>query len=356
MKRRTLILPLLAVILVLTSALQNQERQVSLVSEVLMSYQPESPVQASVKDIAECASLFLDSLDDNLRTQAALELESEERQRWTNTPPFGPQGGVRLGDCNDEQLELTLDLLAACLSPQGYQKIRSILLADDELLDEGRPRPGFGAENFWLAIFGKPSASSRWGLQLDGHHLALNLTLEKEQLCLSPSFIGTQPSEFTLDGKQVVPLAGEVHDATELVNSLSEEQRSRAILGQRRGSNQAAAGRDGFIPGTEGLPCTALDEAQRDLLLAVLRGYVGALPETFAEQRLRELEKNLDQLWFSWRGPTTPGSDLSYRIQGPDLIIEFACQDLGGNPLDHLHSMYRDPTNEYGRDLGFAQE
>ena len=35
----------------------------------------------------------------------------------------------------------------------------------------------------------------------------------------------------------------------------------------------------------------------------------------------------------------------------PSLIIEYACQDLGGNPLDHLHTMYRDPTNEYGRQL-----
>ena len=30
------------------------------------------------------------------------------------------------------------------------------------------------------------------------------------------------------------------------------------------------------------------------------------------------------------------------------MIIEYACQDLGGRPLNHLHSMYRNPENEYG--------
>ena len=51
---------------------------------------------------------------------------------------------------------------------------------------------------------------------------------------------------------------------------------------------------------------------------------------------------------FAWRGPYDPGSDASYHLYGPNLIIEFAGQDLGGDPAEHLHSIYRDPTNEYG--------
>ena len=45
---------------------------------------------------------------------------------------------------------------------------------------------------------------------------------------------------------------------------------------------------------------------------------------------------------------------VSYRLQGPSLLVEYACQNLGGDPLDHLHAMYRDPTNEYG--AGFEGE
>ena len=54
---------------------------------------------------------------------------------------------------------------------------------------------------------------------------------------------------------------------------------------------------------------------------------------------------------FSWWGPTLEEGDFSYRIQGPTIIIEYAGQDLGGDPHNHLHSMYRDPTNEYGARL-----
>ena len=56
----------------------------------------------------------------------------------------------------------------------------------------------------------------------------------------------------------------------------------------------------------------------------------------------------MDEVTFLWQGPHEPGSDASFHIFGPGVIIEYAGQNLGGNPLDHLHSIYRDPTNEYG--------
>jgi hypothetical protein len=31
------------------------------------------------------------------------------------------------------------------------------------------------------------------------------------------------------------------------------------------------------------------------------------------------------------------------------LVIEYAPQTLGGDPSMHVHTMYRDPTNDYGR-------
>ena len=37
-----------------------------------------------------------------------------------------------------------------------------------------------------------------------------------------------------------------------------------------------------------------------------------------------------------------------FRITGPNLILEYAPQDLDGDPTDHAHNMYRDPTNDYG--------
>jgi hypothetical protein len=56
--------------------------------------------------------------------------------------------------------------------------------------------------------------------------------------------------------------------------------------------------------------------------------------------------------WFAWSRPTThePGKNGTayYRIQGPKVIIEFAPQATFGDKSMHVHTIYRDPTNEYG--------
>ncbi|MDQ3638395.1 MAG: DUF3500 domain-containing protein, partial [Actinomycetota bacterium] len=64
-----------------------------------------------------------------------------------------------------------------------------------------------------------------------------------------------------------------------------------------------------------------------------------------AEARMSEIEDNLDETYFTWSGPTTNGESAYYRITGPTLHIEFAPQR--GDVL-HIHSVYRDPTNDYG--------
>jgi hypothetical protein len=41
-----------------------------------------------------------------------------------------------------------------------------------------------------------------------------------------------------------------------------------------------------------------------------------------------------------------------YRIQGPTVIIEYAPQQ---GDVDHIHTIYRDPTNDYGAGLVAAR-
>ena len=324
----------------------------SLASEVLSNYSPKSSETVTPKVMAEQAAKFLGSLNDELRDQAALPFDSPEKSQWTNVPPRGPQGGVRLGDLNKSQLKLASDLLATVLSPQGYSKARNIPLADDRLLRNGERRPGFGAEDYWLAIFGVPSKSEPWGLQFDGHHLAINLAFQGDGMSLSPTFIGTQPRGFKLNDKTIEPMAGKDAAALNFLRSLSESQQQVAILGSKRGNLVAGAGRDGVVPEPVGVSCRGLNEDQTEAMTKLLKLYVGDLPEPFASRRLNGLTEEVDQMSFAWWGPTTDGGDYSYRLQGPTLIIEFAGQNLGGDPHNHLHSMYRDPTNEYGAKLG----
>ncbi len=96
-----------------------------------------------------------------------------------------------------------------------------------------------------------------------------------------------------------------------------------------------------------------MNDRQRTMLLDVILEWAGIIQNNAATARIAELKADLNETWFAWSGPTTvnPGSNITayYRIQGPHLVIEYAPQTLGGDPALHVHTMYRDPTNDYGR-------
>ena len=112
-------------------------------------------------------------------------------------------------------------------------------------------------------------------------------------------------------------------------------------------------GQDGKTIQPEGLKASAMNEQQRTMLLDVISEWAGIIHESAAAARMAELKADINETWFAWSGPTTaaPGKNISayYRIQGPHLVIEYAPQTLGGDPSLHVHTMYRDPTNDYGR-------
>ena len=94
-----------------------------------------------------------------------------------------------------------------------------------------------------------------------------------------------------------------------------------------------------------------MNERQRTMLLDVISEWAGIVNDAYATPRMAEIKADLDDTWFAWSGATThePGKNGSayYRIQGPKLVIEFSPQG-GGDPTMHVHTMYRDPTNDYG--------
>ncbi|MFT5406842.1 MAG: hypothetical protein ACI9DF_005708 [Verrucomicrobiales bacterium] len=322
----------------------------TLASEVIATYKPKLS-DRSPASIVEAVKALVSVLSEEERGQLLHPMDSEERRIWTNVPPKGTDGGLRFGDLKREALERACDLLAASLSEQGYLKARNICYADDQLLkskEQAEKRGGFGTANFWLLTFGEPSATKPWGLQFDGHHIALNLTMAGDKMCYSPAFIGTQPRAIQLGGQEIVVMEKEVSLAFDFVNGLTDAQRKDALKDERRGNLAAGAGQDGVRPDPRGLDLSSLTEAQTAALMKLIHVYVGDLPDKPAEARMKEIAALLGDCRFAWRGPFEPGSDASYHLYGPGLIIEFAGQNLGGDPAEHLHAIYRDPTNEYG--------
>ena len=84
---------------------------------------------------------------------------------------------------------------------------------------------------------------------------------------------------------------------------------------------------------------------QQTLLLAAIDRWVSIQPSEDAVRRLAELEADLDRTYFAWTGNSDEDARAYMRIQGPTLIIELVSR--GGKP-GHYHTIYRDPTFEYG--------
>jgi hypothetical protein len=298
--------------------------------------------------MAAAGKAFVESLDGDLKTRGALPLNDPERHKWTNLPPRPDAGGVRLGELNESQLKAACDLMASLFSQLGYEKFCQIMLGDDQLLDNGRPQQGFGTAEYGIMVFGSPSATEPWAFQLDGHHLGVNVAIHGKEIELSPSFIGAQPESFEIAGAKFRPFEGEVDDAYALIGLLDDRQRSQAVISAQTVDLRAGPGQDGVIPPLEGVECASFDQGQRDALYELIENWVRILPDEHAEARMEALLKEADKMRFSWNGETDPRRSMSYSIQGPTLIIEFSCRGRGDRPLDHLHSIYRNPTREYG--------
>ncbi len=307
--------------------------------------------QSSAK-IVSSADAFLATLDPAQKAKVLFEFNDEkQRVRWSNLPAsISLRAGLKLGDLSESQRKAALGLLAVSLSKQGYEKTLAIM-EGDEVLKSGSGESGnmFGRDLYFISILGKPSSKDPWMLQFGGHHLALNLTFAGKDGILTPSHTAAQPAKYTFNGKTIRPLGRETDKANALVNSLDETQRKQAILNYKVADLVLGPGKDGKTIQPEGIKATALTATQEVQLLDVIREWVGIVNDEAAAQRMAEIQSGMSETWFAWSGPITPGSAAYFRIQGPQLVIEYAPQALGGDLTMHIHTIYRDPRNDYGR-------
>ena len=294
------------------------------------------------------ANAFLESLDAKQRNRASLEFDSPKKPSWSNLPvTMVPRNGLRLGELSKQQRAAALELLAAVLSKEGYQKALDIMEGDERIIKDKANKMQFGTEHFYLALFGKPSTTTPWMVQFGGHHLGINVTLVGKSSVLTPTHTGAQPDVFERNGKKIRPLGPENDLAFKLVNMLDEKQRKQAVLGEKPKNLILGPGVDNKTVAPEGLKGSAMTEAQKGTMLELIGAWVHILPQDAATSRLAELRSKLDETYFTWYGPTTNGSAAYFRIQGPSLWIEYAPQ----GSTSHIHTIIRDPKNDYGKQL-----
>ena len=298
----------------------------------------------------ESARSYLGTLAPDQRQAGSWALDAAERHDWHFVPR--ERYGVRLKDMTLEQREAAHRLLASVLSPEGYRKATGVLQLEAILGDiEGRPDRR-DPENYWVNVFGTPSAEAPWAWRFEGHHISLNFTAVGDGLpSVTPRFIGSNP-HVVRDGPfaGLSMLAGEEQAARELMASLSASQRDRAVvLDEAPRDIVTGNARRVELDRFEGIPASALDEDQQGILRRLVRLYVDNAAADVAEHEMQRIDDaGFGTLHFAWAGGMEPGEGHYYRIHGPTLLVEYDNVQGGAN---HVHSVVRDPENDFGDDL-----
>lgn len=272
-----------------------------------------APPAASTAPGAAAATLtatqgFLGTLDENQRTTVAGERTPANLAQWSNLPDdLFERAGLRMDALDPVQQAAAFRVLEAALSPEGYTQVRQISTADGVLAATSQMNLGFGADRYWVRILGTPAATGAWTVQYGGHHLAVNVTVVGDAMTLAPTLWGAQPSSYAAAGTSAEPLCGETTRAFALMNALDPGQQQQAILDTPVTEIVLGAQQDGRTLAPEGVSAATFTPGQKQLLL------------------------------------------------GPAFSIEFAHQQGGGanaGGITHIHSIYREPGNDYGAALG----
>ncbi len=358
--------------------------------------------------MAEAAEAWLDTLDADQRATATGTAPSDdasdaERRRWFYTPT--DHGGLTFHAQRPAQQRAAMRLVSTGLSMPAYVTVATIMGLENVLdrvegftvkFDRERGRdPGL----YYLRVFGEPSGSRPWGWRFGGHHVSLNnLVVEGELVSTTPCFLGADPASSPLLGGAVNRPLARVEDlARDIVRSLPGDLAARAVLLEAAPSDIVTANRtrvsegDRVIPlagvwrderfrdpveqaklqtlsdaiddaaayrdadhaavaytgAPRGVAAAEMDAEQRAMLRALLGTYLDRVPPE-ASPLSRYDDAALDAVHLAWAGPTEPGAPHYYRVQAPQLLIEWDNTQRGAN---HAHSVWRDPSADFGLDV-----
>jgi hypothetical protein len=311
---------------------------------------PLADAPAVAQRMAEAAGVWLDGLATQQRQVALWPFRTAERGDWHYAPRR--RNGLALKAMDERQRSAALALLASALSPRGDAKARAIMALEAVLAElEGGTWQRRDPLDYAFTLFGAPGLFP-WGWRIEGHHLIINVTVAgPEAVTITPTFWGSNPARIPRGpriGERV--MAREYHLGLELAQSLTPEQRAIAVFRDRSvGNIVTERGRARALRVPTGLPFAELGEGQRNLLMALVREYVGNAADAIGLPYLARVQADcLEGLRLAWAGGMAEGQAFYYRIHAPRLLIEFDCTQ---NDANHIHSLWRDPLNDWGRDV-----
>jgi Protein of unknown function (DUF3500) len=314
----------------------------------------------STAPIREAATKFLATLTPEQRAKTVFAADDVEWRMWNNVHRYARQG-VSFKEMSEAQRASGFELLKAALSAKGLEQSRNIMRLNETIAELTKRFEEYGEGLYNLTVMGEPSATAPWGWQLDGHHLVINYFVLRDQVVMTPTFMGSEPIRAD-SGKYVgtVVLQAEQNKGLALMQALNADQQKKATLQAEKTVNsaQAQAFRDNLVLDYAGVRASELTDVQRKMLLDLIGEYVGNMPEGHARIRMDDVRKHVSDTYFAWIGGTGADAVFYYRIHSPVILIEFDHQTpvaLPGPKVPgriHVHSVVRTPNgNDYGKDL-----
>lgn len=314
--------------------------------------------------VIDAARAFLAALDPAQRDTAIFPALGIEWRKWTNQANYY-RDGLWFEKMTATQRDAAFAMLGAALSAKGLKLTRDAMRLNETLGElNNNDFAKYGEWKYWISIMGEPSATEPWGWQLDGHHLIINYFVLGDQVVMTPTFWGSEPTVATsgrYKGTRI--LDEETNTGLEMVQSLSPAQQKQAILNPvKDGVNILAQGfGDNAVIPYAGAPVSGFSDAQKGLLRKLIGLYVGNMSDEQARIKMDEVEQFLDTTYFAWIGGTRDDAVFYYRIHSPVILVEFDHQRPQGlvNLYDHrnayrehVHAIVRTPNgNDYGTDL-----
>jgi Protein of unknown function (DUF3500) len=323
-----------------------------------------SPTGVSTEPVRNAAEKFITSLTGAQLAKTMFPVDDVQWRKWMNQH-FYVRQGITMQEMTESQRDLAFGLMRTSLSTRGFELTRNIMRLNETLSELSDDPVFLGEWLYWITIMGIPSATQPWGWQFSGHHAIVNFFVLGDQVVMTPFFFGSEPVRATSGKyKGIEILQQEQNDGLKLVQSLPGLQQKQAILSFSKtgNNNMTEAFKDNVVLDYAGIRAKDLDAPARKQLRDLAALYVSNMDEGHARIKMSEVEKHIDNTWFSWVGGTQPDSVFYYRIQSPVILVEFDHQrpaNLSKFAKDpqipsqqHIHCVVRTPNgNDYGKDL-----
>jgi hypothetical protein len=305
--------------------------------------------------LREAAFALLDTLSSQQREEISAPFDTPDHQEWTYLP--GSRPGVTLGDLNLEQRELALRLVEIACSERGLADAKAVMWQEAIRWNLPQTEPGSTADayddqRYFFRILGDPAGPEPWAWRINGHHLALHLTLAGGGASITPQFFGANPANVRSGPHEGLrPLAAEEDLGRSLLAALEPGQRRLAVVSEVPPDDILTRHDPVADPARlqHGLPCGDMSDEQRQRLTLLVGQYVGRAAGQIALRSWQDItEAGMERLTFAWAGSDQPGQGHYYSVAGPTFLLEYDNTQDGAN---HIHSVWRDLRNDWGKDL-----